>query len=371
MSGMGMTCKGKSLTFSVFLFLILALIMMEAAPVFGAISYFEVRPGPAKPSPAGTTISIFQGSTVTIRVNGNGTDLARSVSVSGSRVSASITGRKNGLQHKHYRTKLPLGEVSIRVSVRSNARVGIRTVTIKYPIGQDRFKIRVQRKPRPGSVDVAGRRPSHPKKNGMFKLAAPFNAPHIFFPPIAPDHKGGKGINDLDCRSYRNLPFPTCYRTHTGTDFLMSGGFGRMDSGSVVVTAAAPGTVHKIENGKFDRCIGDPKNMTINCRGKLGRDQEANYVIIKQDDDLYAGYYHLKKKSVPSYLKKGMKVKCGDYLGLVGSSGTSAYPHLHFHLSRGSNHDDWENDPFIDPYKEGLWISKTRSHVPNGQCPRR
>lgn len=148
-----------------------------------------------------------------------------------------------------------------------------------------------------------------------------------------------------------------------------------MSRGSTNVIAAAPGEVVEIEQTRFDQCFGDPTKMTINCDGRYGKDQKANYVIIKQDDGLYAGYYHLQQDSVPSYLKQrkgkqpGSRVKCGDKLGRVGSSGTSAYPHLHFHLSRDSNHNDFQNDRFIDPYKERLWLSLTRSKVPNGKCP--
>ena len=162
----------------------ITLTFMGAPTTFGAISYFEVRPGAAKPSSVGTTITIYQGTTVTIRVNGHGTDFAKSVAVSGRNVSARITGRKNGLQHKHYKTNLPLGEVSVRVSARSNAPQGIRTVTIRYPVGQDRFKIRIKRKPARGSADIGARRLSWPKKNGLNKLAAPFKSPHLFMHPI-------------------------------------------------------------------------------------------------------------------------------------------------------------------------------------------
>lgn len=328
-----------------FLLFILAS-LWTASTAFGAIEYFEVTPGTAAPIPASSSITVYQGTTVTIRVNGHGTDLAQSVVVTGTRVSAKVTGRKNGFQHTHYKTNLPLGELSIRITALSNASEGGRTVVIKYPLGQDRFPIVIKRKRASGNADVAGGKPFWPKKNGMNKLAAPFNAFHLFFPPIGADHKRGAGGNDLDCESYRKLPFPTCYRSHTGTDFLMSGGFTRMRLGSVEVIAAAPGEVYKIENTRFDRCFGDPSKFTINCDGRYGKDQEANYVIIKQDDGLYAGYYHLQNASVPSHLQKGIRVKCGEFLGKVGSSGTSTYPHLHFHLSRDSNHDNYKKDRF-------------------------
>jgi murein DD-endopeptidase MepM/ murein hydrolase activator NlpD len=288
-------------------------------------------------------------------------------------VSVRITGRKNGLQHKHYKTKLPLGEVSLRVVARSNARLGMRTVTIRYPVGQDRFKIVIKKKPAPGSVDVGGRKPFWPKKNGKNKLAAPFKSPHFFFPPIGVDHKRGAGANGLDCQSYRKLPFPYCYQGHKGTDYLMKDGNIRMSlKRSIDVVAAAPGEVWKIATGNFDRCFGDPTRKNgINCK-RGDNITPANYVLIKQDDGLYAGYYHLQKNSVPTTLRArtdsrpGTRVKCGQKLGRVGSSGNSAYPHLHFNLSENEAPN---GAGFIDPYKEGLWLSLNMSNVPKGKCP--
>jgi murein DD-endopeptidase MepM/ murein hydrolase activator NlpD len=335
--------------------------------VFGAISYFEVRPGPAKPSPVGTTITIFQGTSKTIRVNGHGTDFAKSVAVSGRNVSARITGRKNGLQHKHYKTNLPLGEVSLRVTARPNARLGTRTVTIRYPVGQDRFKIRIKKKPAPGSADIGVRRLSWPKRNGLNKLAAPFKSPHLFMQPIGVDHKSPEGSLDVDCENYRKRPFPYCYKGHVGTDYLLPYGYLRMQlDQSIDVVAAAPGEIVKIAEGNFDRCIGDPTRSTkINC-GRQDNKLPANYVIIKQDgDNKYASYQHLQNGSVPTSLKEGDRVKCGQKLGRVGSSGRSAYPHLHFQLSNYQS----LGSTSIDPYKEGLWLSLNLKNVPNGKCP--
>lgn len=376
MRGIG---KNRKLSVVCSFLLVGGMLALGASPGFGAISYFEVRPGAAKPSPVGTTIPIYQGSSVTIQVNGHGTDFARSVTVSGTNVSARITGRKNGAQHRHYRTKLPLGEVSLRVTARSNARLGVRTVTIRYPVGQDQFKIIVKRKPASGSVDVAGRKPGWPKnRNGLNKLATPFKSAHLFMHPIGVDHKKWateakkKAALDVDCQNYRKRPFPYCYKGHVGTDYLLPYGYVRMDlNRSIDVVAVAPGEVVKIEEGNYDRCGVDLIKRGIDCKRK-DNSLPSNYVVIKQTDGKYASYQHLQNGSVPKTLRektplrRGSRVKCGQKLGKVGSSGRSAYPHLHFQLS---NEESIFSKDIIDPYKKGLWISLNRNSVPNGKCP--
>jgi murein DD-endopeptidase MepM/ murein hydrolase activator NlpD len=55
----------------------------------------------------------------------------------------------------------------------------------------------------------------------------------------------------------------------------------------------------------------------------------GNHVLIKHGDE-YALYAHLKPGSVK--VKVGDVVKTGQQLGVVGSSGSSTEPHLHFHV---------------------------------------
>ena len=55
----------------------------------------------------------------------------------------------------------------------------------------------------------------------------------------------------------------------------------------------------------------------------------GNYVILKCGD-VYPLYAHLKKGSV--CVRPGDIVRSGDQLGLVGNSGSSLQPHLHFQV---------------------------------------
>ena len=59
----------------------------------------------------------------------------------------------------------------------------------------------------------------------------------------------------------------------------------------------------------------------------------GNQVVLDLGDGRYAFYAHLKSGSVR--VRKGDLVKRGQVVGLVGNSGNSMGPHLHFHVSDG------------------------------------
>jgi len=61
----------------------------------------------------------------------------------------------------------------------------------------------------------------------------------------------------------------------------------------------------------------------------------GNYVVIEHANSEYSFYCHMIPNSVQ--VKKGQKVKAGEVLGKLGSSGNSNCPHLHFHLMDGAN----------------------------------
>jgi hypothetical protein len=59
----------------------------------------------------------------------------------------------------------------------------------------------------------------------------------------------------------------------------------------------------------------------------------GNTAVIDIGDGNYAFYAHMKPGSVK--VKEGQKVKRGDHIGDLGSSGNSGAPHLHFHVMSG------------------------------------
>jgi murein DD-endopeptidase MepM/ murein hydrolase activator NlpD len=61
----------------------------------------------------------------------------------------------------------------------------------------------------------------------------------------------------------------------------------------------------------------------------------GNYVILDLGRGRYAFYAHLQPGSLK--VKMGDKVRRGQVVGLVGNSGNSTEPHLHFHISDGNS----------------------------------
>ncbi len=73
----------------------------------------------------------------------------------------------------------------------------------------------------------------------------------------------------------------------------------------------------------------------------------GNHVILDLDHGRFAFYAHLQPGSIR--LKLGDKVGRGQVLGLVGNSGNSTEPHLHFHISNANSPLGSEGLPFAFP----------------------
>lgn len=190
------------------------------------------------------------------------------------------------------------------------------------------------------------------------KFRAPItNKENLYYSIWHADHWNGD--QDPLCQSYFGGNFGTCYAGHDGTDFMLQGAFDTMDEEIAFVYAAADGEVISVEDGHYDRCHGDISTFYISCDGNplIG-----NHVIIEHADGLESLYWHFKKDSIQ--VQVGDKVKCGEVLGLVGSSGVSFAPHLHFevHLEEGS----WV-DPFAGDYSQdkSYWVNQEGPYAPN------
>jgi murein DD-endopeptidase MepM/ murein hydrolase activator NlpD len=61
----------------------------------------------------------------------------------------------------------------------------------------------------------------------------------------------------------------------------------------------------------------------------------GNYVLLDIGGGRFASYAHFQPNSLK--VKVGDRVKLGQVLGLVGNSGNSDLPHLHFHITNAAS----------------------------------
>ncbi|MES2777172.1 MAG: M23 family metallopeptidase [Bacteroidota bacterium] len=121
---------------------------------------------------------------------------------------------------------------------------------------------------------------------------------------------------------------------HAGTDiFTWPYGWRKMERNAVEVIAGAPGTIIYKSDGNFDQ---NCSFCTSACNW--------NAVYIMHADGSIAWYGHLKSGSLITKAV-GEAVATGEYLGVVGSSGNSTGPHLHFEVYTNNSYTQ-----LVDPW---------------------
>lgn len=174
---------------------------------------------------------------------------------------------------------------------------------------------------------------------GALQFRFPLAERDLFEQTVGVDHDPAEypdGLESAQCFNYDGRGFPWCYDRHDGSDYLLLDGFETMDAGSTDIVAATDGVVVETDDGNYDRCEATVEG--IDCDGYP---MEANYVILEHEGGWRTLYWHMKMDSVA--VEVGQEVRCGERLGLVGSSGYSSMPHLHFELQDADG-------VTIDPY---------------------
>ncbi|MEM9627068.1 MAG: M23 family metallopeptidase [Pseudomonadota bacterium] len=161
------------------------------------------------------------------------------------------------------------------------------------------------------------------------------------------DHGPGPAAADYACG-------PMSGNGHKGTDFALRD-LAAINEG-VEVFAAAPGKVAAVRDGMEDKLIfaGDVK--------AVGGRECGNGVRIDHGDGWMSLYCHLRRGS--TMVLKGDEVVAGQPLGLVGLSGQTSFPHLHFDI----RHNDRAIDPFVGATRDAacgpgaapLWSREVR-----------
>ena len=111
--------------------------------------------------------------------------------------------------------------------------------------------------------------------------------------------------------------------------------------------------------GTVVRAAGDGKVVDATSRYK-GKKSWGNVVVIDHGHGLVTRYAHMDSFSV----KKGDRVKAGDKIGAVGSTGKSTGPHLHFEVIQDGQHVDPSHVISVGPVKLPAFRTAKRSFQP-------
>jgi hypothetical protein len=161
----------------------------------------------------------------------------------------------------------------------------------------------------------------------------------------------GPGVRDFGCGVLT-------YDGHRGTDFQVRD-LGRMRAG-VPVVAAAPGVVRAVRDE-----MPDTGKAAYVAAGESER-ALGNAVVIDHGDGWTTSYGHLRRGSVG--VRPGERVAAGQPLGLVGLSGDTEFPHVHFEVRK----DGQVVDPFVGggagaacgETAASLWSAQARARLP-------
>ncbi len=161
----------------------------------------------------------------------------------------------------------------------------------------------------------------------------------------------GEGARDYACGS-------NTYDRHKGVDVALRDR-GVMWRG-VAVLAAAPGMVAGLRDGMPDISAGPGEIKQVEKR------ECGNGVRINHGGGWASQYCHMRRGSIR--VRRGQRVRAGQILGLVGLSGKTEFPHLHFQVHLGKK----IIDPFVGLTREPacglgrapLWQPATLDRIP-------
>ncbi|MCJ8144485.1 M23 family metallopeptidase [Ancylobacter sp. A5.8] len=107
------------------------------------------------------------------------------------------------------------------------------------------------------------------------------------------------------------------------------------------ILAAADGVVVNVYDGADEQVPGPDAKPTGITPANIG----GNMVVIDIGGGAYAFYAHLQRGSLKVGL--GDRVKTGDVIGLLGNTGNSTAPHLHFHVMDGTSPLNANGLPYV------------------------
>jgi hypothetical protein len=190
-------------------------------------------------------------------------------------------------------------------------------------------------------IKISEQKPS--PNNATNYLAAPTAIVRTPAVLVAPPLRGPNWVVGNGCcaafNAHRGTFLPVNGANHVAErfaiDFVQIGSNGRLYSGPGDMLSSYDyfgDQIYSVSQGKVVGVVDDlpetpagsfPKNPTAQTAG-------GNHVVIDMGNGRYAFYAHLQPGSVR--VKVGQRVSTGQVLGLLGNSGNSDAPHLHFHV---------------------------------------
>ena len=123
------------------------------------------------------------------------------------------------------------------------------------------------------------------------------------------------------------------------------------------ILSVADGVVTEIKDGIPQNAPGANSRAVPITLETIG----GNHVIVDVGEGRFALYSHMQPGSLR--VKVGDKVKRGDVLGLVGNSGNSTEPHLHFHICNANSPLGCEGLPYaFTSFEAEPWEDKPTPH---------
>jgi hypothetical protein len=123
------------------------------------------------------------------------------------------------------------------------------------------------------------------------------------------------------------------YDGHKGTDIRVIDADALREG--VVVVAAGPGRVRAVRDSMPDVSVRALREGMVTGR------EAGNSVVVEHGAGWETQYAHMRRHSIA--VRAGDTVRRGQTLGLVGMSGQTEFPHLHFEVRRGRE----TVDPFV------------------------
>lgn len=169
------------------------------------------------------------------------------------------------------------------------------------------------------------------------------NTPGKKIPSHGTDSLGARYAYDFLQVDWERKGWPS-YDAHWLRYFLLGVPLNQCFCWGQEVYAPCEGVIVKAEDGYRERSrvhvlsdmfVAVKSAYAFNPRKNNIQSVAGNYIIIKCSNDVYAGFVHLQKGSIG--VSVGQSVKKGDFLGKVGHSGNSIFPHMHFQLMDSSD----------------------------------